>query len=60
MTFDFTTDHENNKYNQYIDINNDNDIDILDVPVAWSAICFNETINYYTDCNTKSITTNIE
>lgn len=31
-----------------------NDYDI-DTPIGWSSICFDETINYYTDCNNKNL-----
>lgn len=56
MNFDFTEEYESN---ESIDINRDNDIDILNIPATWSAICFHETINYYTDCNTKTMHTQI-
>nr|YP_009510822.1 hypothetical protein [Gracilaria gracilis]AXI96495.1 hypothetical protein [Gracilaria gracilis] len=43
---------------QYINhINDDSIVDDLssETPIGWSSTCFDETINYYIDCNSNSI-----
>nr|YP_009509254.1 hypothetical protein [Gracilaria vermiculophylla]AXI96904.1 hypothetical protein [Gracilaria vermiculophylla]WDZ68043.1 hypothetical protein [Gracilaria vermiculophylla] len=37
-------------------VNNDLNIDdlLLETPIGWSSTCFDETIHYYTECNSGS------
>lgn len=56
MKFDFEVNDNSQNYDseELTNINNEN----IEIPIGWSSICFNETINYYTDCHTK--TTNLD
>nr|YP_009392660.1 hypothetical protein [Bostrychia tenella]ARW61222.1 hypothetical protein [Bostrychia tenella] len=45
------------QYDEY-DFNNYNlslSEDDIDMPIGWSFLCFDETINYYKNCNSKTI-----
>nr|YP_010170942.1 hypothetical protein K8K75_pgp124 [Chondria tumulosa]QSD57083.1 hypothetical protein [Chondria tumulosa] len=48
-----------NKYNEdYIDydvVNSTNNTEEVEIPMGLSVIYLNETINYYTDCNSKKL-----
>nr|YP_009399691.1 hypothetical protein [Digenea simplex]ARW69510.1 hypothetical protein [Digenea simplex] len=44
---------ENNSENYNLDHNNN--LDSVDLPTGWSFICLDETINYYTECNSKAL-----
>nr|YP_009511637.1 hypothetical protein [Melanthalia intermedia]AXI97514.1 hypothetical protein [Melanthalia intermedia] len=37
------------------EVHNDQNTDelSLETPIGWSSTCFNETINYYIDCNSS-------
>nr|YP_063667.1 conserved hypothetical plastid protein [Gracilaria tenuistipitata var. liui]AAT79742.1 conserved hypothetical plastid protein [Gracilaria tenuistipitata var. liui] len=45
-------------------INDFNDLNIddlsLETPIGWSSTCFDETINYYIDCNSSFVETKNE
>nr|YP_009295347.1 hypothetical protein BI108_pgp048 [Dasya binghamiae]AOH77359.1 hypothetical protein [Dasya binghamiae] len=54
MKFNFDKNYDNESLNNEF-LATDEDNNNLDKPIGWSSICFNETISYYTDCNTKII-----
>lgn len=47
--------HNKNEDNNLEFFNYQNDIDEGNIPIGWSSICFDETINFYSDYLTKQI-----
>nr|YP_009391420.1 hypothetical protein [Platysiphonia delicata]ARW59564.1 hypothetical protein [Platysiphonia delicata] len=33
-------------------------LEVIETPIGWSCICFNEAINFYTDCHGKNFSSN--